>query len=179
MEDLCQASGLSSAHKYEQEGGPSLVTTLALVSKHVKNPPADLVRVIEWQAFNVVVGNCDGHGKNLSFVYATRDLALAPFYDLLSTRQYSELDKLLAMSVGGRRDPTELHRPQWEQLAKDAGLGARVVIDTVTSVAQRCLDAIPDWTKEYRELYGRRSILETLPKWITTSARRVLRQLAK
>jgi serine/threonine-protein kinase HipA len=177
QEDFCQALSLAPVQKYEQEGGPSLVAAIELVSQHAKEPFVDVRRLIEWQAFNVVVGNCDGHGKNLSFLYEGASLRLAPFYDLLSTRQYEGLDRRLAMSVGGRRDPAELHRAQWEALAREARLGTSIVIDAVRAVAERCADTTTAWTKEYRERYGRRAILQTLPAWITKSARKVLRNV--
>ena len=178
QEDFCQALSLSPAQKYEQEGGPSLSDAIQLVSEHAHEPFVDVRRLIEWQAFNVVVGNSDGHGKNLSFLYDGTRLRLAPFYDLLSTRQYDGLDPLLAMSVGGRRNADELHRVQWETLARDARLGANIVVDAVRRTAEKCAEAIPDWTKEYRDRFGRRAILQILPAWITKSARKVLRQVA-
>lgn len=177
QEDLCQALGLPPKRKYEQEGGPSLVSVLHTIRDHVQQPVVDVGRLIAWQAFNVVVGNCDGHAKNLALLYDQHGLRLAPFYDVLSTRHYPALDRRMAMSVGGRREPTELHRAQWEQFARDAGIGPRVVLDTVRTVAEQTLESIPAWIKEYRGLYGRRAILETLPAWITKSARKVLRNV--
>ncbi|HEY4181719.1 MAG TPA: type II toxin-antitoxin system HipA family toxin [Kofleriaceae bacterium] len=179
QEDLCQGLGLPPTKKYEAEGGPSLATTLDFTSQHSAEPTTDLRRILGWQAFNVIVGNCDAHGKNVSFLYTSTTLRLAPFYDLLSTLQYRDLTTELAMSVGGRRTPSELHRAQWEQLAKDARIGSSLVLERVRDVAERCIAEIPAWSAEYRERYGRRSILETLPAWITKSARRTLRQLAK
>lgn len=177
QEDLCQAFGISPLRKYEDEGGPTLSGAIALVRQHVAHPLIDVRRLLEWQAFNVVVGNSDGHGKNLSLLYRDRGVELAPFYDLLSTRQYPALERRLAMSVGSRRDATELHRAQWEELARDAGIQSRTVVELVRDVAERTHAELAGWTKEYRDRYGRRAILETLPAWITKNAKRVLRQL--
>lgn len=177
QEDFCQALGLPAALKYEQEGGPSLARAIELVTEHAQEPFVDARRLVEWQAFNVVAGNSDGHGKNLSFLYDGSKIRLAPFYDLLSTRQYEGLDPKLAMSVGGRRDATELHRAQWEAFARDARLGVKLVIDTVREIAEKSIDVLPAWTKDYRDRYGRRAILQTLPAWITRNARNVLRNV--
>lgn len=177
QEDLCQAIGLPPSSKYEQEGGPTLVSAIAIVRDHTRQPLVDVRRLVEWQAFNVVVGNCDGHGKNLSFLYAGRELDLAPFYDLMSTRAYTALDRRLAMSVGGRRDPNELHRSHWEAFAREAGLGPRVVVDIVSNVAERVLGDLPAWTAVYRERFGQRPVLETLPTSIRRSAQRLSRQM--
>lgn len=177
QEDLCQALGLPPIHKYEQEGGPTFASAVKIVRDHVSSPLVDVRRLLEWQAFNVIAGNSDGHGKNLAILYDGGDLRLAPFYDLLSTRQYPGLDRRLAMSVGSRRDPAELHRPQWEQLARDVGIGPRVVIETVSSIAERCVEVLPAWTREFRHRNGNRAVLQTLPRWITRQARKVLANL--
>lgn len=177
QEDFCQATGRPSARKYQEEGGPTLAECVAIVTRHTSRPIVDVRRLIEWQAFNVIVGNCDGHGKNLSLLYDGGDVRLAPFYDVLSTRQYPSLDRKLAMGVGGRRDPAEVQRSDWELFAREANLGARVVLSTVSGIVERCLVAIPTWTTRYRERHGNRAILQTLPRWITRSAERVQRGL--
>ncbi len=177
QEDLCQALGLPPTQKYEQEGGPSLATAIGVVQDNVREPVLSIRRLIEWQAFNVVAGNCDGHAKNLALVYEGARLRLAPFYDLVSTRHYPALDRRLAMAVGGRREPTQLHRAQWEQLARDVQVAPRLATEIVTEVAERTLAAVPGWVKDYRARYGRRAILETLPTQITRAGKRLLREL--
>lgn len=177
QEDLCQALGLPPGRKYEQEGGPTLAAAVGVVRDHVRDPLVDVPRLLQWQAFNVIAGNSDGHGKNVSLVHGDRGLRLAPFYDLLSTRQYARLDRALAMSVGGRRDPDQLRDEQWRALAEQLGIAPRVVLGLVRDLAERCGEAIDPWTKEFRERHGDQPILQTLPTWVSRRARRVLREL--
>jgi serine/threonine-protein kinase HipA len=178
QEDHCQALGLPPSRKYEQEGGPRLATVIEVLRSHVRRPLVDVARVIEWQAFNVIVGNADGHGKNLSLVHDPDGIHLAPFYDLVSTRQYRGIDRRLAMSVGGRRDMAQLHAAQWAELAAEAGMGARAVTRLVAGVAERCLDTLGSWRTEFEQRHGAQPILQTLPRWIDAQARRVFRSLA-
>lgn len=177
QEDFCQATGRSAGRKYQQEGGPSLPESVAVIVRHTARPLVEVRRLIEWQAFNVIVGNCDGHGKNLSLLRDGRSIRLAPFYDLLSTRQYPMLDRNLAMTVGGRRDPDTLLRQHWEAFAGEASLGSRLVVDVVAGVVERVVAALSDWTAEYAEQHGRQAVLQTLPKWIAKSAAGVGRRL--
>ena len=177
QEDLCQALGLPPTRKYEQEGGPSLADVIGLVRANVSKPVVDVGRILEWQVFNVVVGNSDGHGKNLSLLHDGDRPRLAPFYDLLSTRHYAGLDPHLAMSVGGTRNPDELDRGRWTSLAKQLDVGAGVVIDIARSIAERTLEAIGPWTGELRERHGEQSILQKLPKAIARRARRLRKML--
>lgn len=178
QEDLCQALGLPPTRKYEQEGGPTLAAAIDLVRTHVRQPVIDVLRIIDWQAFNVCAGNSDGHGKNLSILYRTREGTLAPFYDLLSTRHYPKLDRALAMGVGGRRDPDKLGRAQWEALATELELGPRAVLERVESVAERCADLVTTCAAELRERHGAQSVLQSLPAEIVKRARRLRRALA-
>ncbi len=178
QEDLCQALGLPPTRKYEQEGGPSLAAAIELVRAQVRRPIVDVERVIEWQAFNLCVGNSDGHGKNLSILYGRAGAQLAPFYDLVATRHYPALDRFLAMGVGSQRDPDRIGRAQWEALALALGLGARTVIAMVDGVAERCTDLMAASVADFRARHGAQSVLQTLPRAITRWATRLRRALA-
>jgi len=176
QEDLCQALARPPTQKYQQEGGPSLVDAVEVIRTHSHQPLVDVQRLIQWQAFNIVAGNSDGHGKNLSILYeGSRRLRLAPFYDLLSTRHYAGLDRLLAMSVGDRRDPDQVSTTDWQLLASQLGVGKRVVIDLAGSVAQRILDGIDAHTENFRARHGAQPILQTIPQNTKKRAHRLLR----
>lgn len=177
QEDFCQATGRSAGRKYQQEGGPSLPESVTLVARHTARPLVEVRRLIEWQAFNVVVGNCDGHGKNLSLLRDGRSIRLAPFYDVLSTRQYPMLDRNLAMTVGERRDPDTLLRHHWETFAAEASLGSRLVVEVVAGVVERVAAALPGWSAEYAEQHGRQAVLQTLPRWIAKNAAGLARRM--
>lgn len=177
QEDLCQATGLPPTRKYEAEGGLTFTRAVTVIRDHVVRPLVDVPRVIAWQAYNVVLGNSDGHAKNLSIVYADDGVALAPLYDLVSTREYKRLDRKLAMGVGGRQNPDEIGRAEWIKLGEELRIGARVVLDLVGGVAQRTLDALPGFRREFRDAHGDSSVLQTLPAAIGRRARRVLRSL--
>jgi serine/threonine-protein kinase HipA len=180
QEDLCQATGVSPTRKYEVEGGPTFVRAVALVRSNVARPLVDVPRMLEWQAYNVVIGNSDGHAKNLSIVDAGGDRKdLAPFYDLVSTREYKGLDRKLAMGIGGRQNPDEIGRAQWLEASAQLQIGERVMLDLVAGVAQRTLDRLAAWTREFRASYGDQPVLQTLPAATTKRARRLLRSLGQ
>lgn len=178
QEDFCQATGRPAARKYQQEGGPSLAECVELVARHTSHPLLELRRLVEWQAFNVAVGNSDGHGKNLSLLYDGDGVRLAPFYDLLSTRHYQALDRALAMAVGQRRDADTLSRQHWEAFAEDACLGRKLVVNTVRSVLDRVTQAQPSWAADFAGRHGRHPILQTLPRWIEKNVRATAQRLA-
>ena len=95
----------------------------------------------------------------------------------MSTREYKSLDRKLAMGVGGRQNPDEIGRAQWLQLSQELQIRERVMLELVGGVAQRTLDALSEWTREFRDSHGDQPVLQTLPAAITRRARRVLRSL--
>ena len=102
QEDFCQALGYSSQAKYEADGGPSFARCYRLVAEVSNTPLDDLDKLLRWQIFNVLVGNSDGHAKNLSLLYGLEGKTnLAPFYDLVPTRAIANLEHDLALKVGG------------------------------------------------------------------------------
>lgn len=175
QEDLCQAFGLPASQKYEAEGGPTLVKSIDLVRRSVRLPLVDVERLIKWQAFNIVAGNSDGHGKNLSILHDELGPRLAPFYDLLATRHYKKLEHRLAMGIGGERNPDRIGKAQWVALAKDLELMPRVVLESAREVAERCVDEISPCRQDFTARYGNEPILPQLTRSIARRAAWFLR----
>ena len=97
QEDTAQA--LATLEKYEQFGGPPARTITRVEGIN----GADLLDrlMLSW-----MVGNCDGHAKNLSVLEpGTPRARLAPTYDVLCTETDSGLDKKLALKLGRRKNP--------------------------------------------------------------------------
>ena len=69
QEDFCQAMGLSHELKYQADGGPGLKSCFDLVRAYSVNPIKDFQQLMQWVFFNYLIGNMDGHAKNLSFIY--------------------------------------------------------------------------------------------------------------
>jgi serine/threonine-protein kinase HipA len=119
QEDFCQALGRPSEMKYQNEGGPSIADSAALLRTATSLPAQELPRFMEAVIFNWLVGNCDAHGKNYSLLYDRSAPTLAPLYDLVSTVAYPELTIRLAMSINGARTLDEVTDRSWDQLAVD------------------------------------------------------------
>jgi serine/threonine-protein kinase HipA len=138
QEDLCQALGLASGSKYEAKGGRPLAAFYAIINEHSKRPIADLEALLSWQCFNILIGNNDAHGKNLSLLYDGTKMALAPFYDLVSTEVYrGRFDGDLAFSVNGVFDYQKLRPKDFEQEAQTLGLRKDKLLSTFQNIAQR------------------------------------------
>jgi serine/threonine-protein kinase HipA len=57
--------GLSHELKYQADGGPGLTACFDLVRSYSANPIKNLQQLMQWVFFNYLIGNMDGHAKNL------------------------------------------------------------------------------------------------------------------
>ena len=162
QEDLCQALGLPHLRKYEREGGPTLAQCAALIRARCLNPARDLEALLRWSIFNVVAGNADAHGKNVSFLIEPSGISLAPFYDLVCTRAYKNLDRRGAMRIGGKDDPGEISAANWREAAKDLGVQPRLMIDLVEEITGALSAAFEEASAEYSTAYGRSPVISTI-----------------
>ncbi|HEY7372230.1 MAG TPA: type II toxin-antitoxin system HipA family toxin [Polyangia bacterium] len=178
QEDLCQAFGLPPGRKYEEEGGPSFDRCFRMIADCSTEPALDTRAVIRWLAFNAIVGNADGHAKNLSLVRAaTGALRLAPFYDLLSTAIYPKISRRLAMVVGENSDPGTIRGRDWRLLAERIEVNPAFVVDTVRDLAEAMPTRAAAVAKDLRERHGRFPVAQAILRQLRKSVRRTLDQL--
>lgn len=178
QEDFCQALGLRPTRKYEGEGGPDFARCFETVADQSAEPALDTESLLRWLVFGFLVGNADGHAKNLSLLRsADGRLRLAPFYDLLSTAIYPALDRHLAMKVGRTSDPGEIGGRDWNDLAAKIGVRASWLLDFVRDMAE----ALPERAKRvagpFRERYGDSPALGMILPLLRKRARRALHLL--
>lgn len=135
QEDFCQAFGKLPSEKYQAEGGPTLKECFGLIDRHSAIPATDKQRLWVAVAVNYLIGNCDAHAKNCSFLYESRVPRLAPLYDLISTVIYESLSKTLAMAIGPAKVIAEVNRAAFEALASDCGLNVMEAMSRVDLLA--------------------------------------------
>lgn len=108
--DVCQAADLPVSYKYERHLGSSDVLAryrdgvsfpkLFEQLQHVTHKAMGKLAMLRWALFQLVIGNCDAHGKNFSFHVHPAGLEPAPWYDLVSVVQYPKFSDELAMAYG-------------------------------------------------------------------------------
>jgi serine/threonine-protein kinase HipA len=125
QEDFCQALGRLHIEKYQQEGGPTVAQAMRLIDAESAVPARDRQRLWFGLLFNILIGNCDAHGKNYSLLYDSAAPNLSPFYDLVSTAVYPELTTRLAMSIDGALRLEEVDLPAFRDLAEEVGFAPR------------------------------------------------------
>lgn len=151
QEDLCQALAVPPERKYEAEGGPGLADCFAVVRDTVDVPARDIAALVDAVALNVAIGNHDAHAKNFSLLYAPDQNRLAPLYDLVSTAVYPELDRKLAMKIGGENRPDYLRRRHLDRFARSAQLGPAAVRRRIARIAVAAPAAAADLAQRFAE----------------------------
>jgi serine/threonine-protein kinase HipA len=139
QEDFCQALGVPPETKYASEGGPTFKDCFELIRKVVARPAVDVLKLLDAAIFNLVVGNADAHGKNVSILYGADGPRLAPLYDLLATVAYLELSQKLAMRIGKRARLGELDAKAWAAFATDTGVGWPLIRRRVSEISQEVI----------------------------------------
>lgn len=142
--DACQALGLPSSMKYEQNfgsgrdvahirDGVSFQKLFQLI-RYTSDPSVMFKNILYWMFFNLIVGNCDAHGKNLSFFVNKKGLSVAPWYDLVSVQQIEGIEHRMAMSIGDEFDTEHIHALQILYEAQKCGLSFELVRSCLTEV---------------------------------------------
>ena len=139
QEDYCQALGRPPSAKYEnnQSGmpGPRLSEMFALSRNTMQAP--DLMRLLDYAIFNVLVCNTDAHAKNYSLMISGRGVALAPLYDVLCADVWDGITQNLAQRIGDQNRGAHIKKRHWERMATACGLRASGVVARVRQLAER------------------------------------------
>ena len=109
--DACQALDLPRDFKYERNlgagedvrnirEGVSFEKLFTLLDKMV-TPATARPFLVRWALLQLMLGNSDAHGKNISFFVSRAGLTPAPMYDLVSVNVYGEdVEADMAMAYG-------------------------------------------------------------------------------
>jgi serine/threonine-protein kinase HipA len=140
QEDFCQALGIVSEHKYQNEGGPGLAQAFALLRSATRPSAPHTLKLLDDVVFNTLIGNHDAHGKNFSLLYTPAGAVLTPLYDALCTAVYPTLTDKMAMKIGSKYKFSEVMARHWEQFAIDAALSPAQVKKRILDIAKRLPD---------------------------------------
>ena len=147
QEDFCQALGIGSVAKYEQDGGPGMAGCLSLLAASIHSV-ADREAFLAAQIFFWMIGATDGHAKNFSIFLGPGGFRLTPFYDILSAEparasgqiRHQQMQLAMAVQGAGRHYRIDqIHPRHFVTTARQAGLGSGVIEE-----ALRRLVSTPD-----------------------------------
>lgn len=140
--DLCQALGVAPSKKYESEGGLGLHHLFGVLrGSFIDRPIVAANAVVQWVAFNYLIGNLDAHAKNIAFLMRGQKSAVAPFYDMLCVEAYLPR-QTMSMAVAGENKPGWVEGPHWDAMAYEAGVAPRLVRGILSRMSADLPEAI-------------------------------------
>lgn len=136
--DGCQMLDLPATYKYEHPFGKSgegakirtgaSLPALFAACKLCRIPALAIRDLLHWVLFQLLIGNSDAHGKNISFYVGRNGIDIAPAYDLVNVEIYgNQYDRNLAMAVGDTFEFNAIHAYQLADMCDECQLPQRQV----------------------------------------------------
>ncbi len=140
--DLCQTLGVSPSKKYESEGGLGLQHLFEVLhGAFIDRPAVAINAVVQWIAFNYLVGNLDAHAKNIAFLMRGQKAEVAPFYDMLCVEAYLPR-ATMSMAIAGENKPGWVEGVHWDAMAFEARVAPRLVRSVLTKIVEQMPEGI-------------------------------------
>jgi len=167
QEDFCQALGILSQRKYQNEGGPGFRECFDLLN-NISQPAVGRTRLASAMVFNFLIGNMDAHGKNFSLIYPeASQSSLAPFYDILCTAIYPELSTKLAMKIGNSYQPVEVRPRDWEKECQKIGYSYPALRKLIQTQGEAIIKALTANHEFYVEMTKNTLFVKKLSGFLT------------
>ncbi len=156
--DGCQALGLGVSMKYERAYGDAEVAHLREGVSFPKLfslldqgplPGVDRLGLLRWAIFQVLIGNTDAHGKNVSFFCDQRGLRLAPACDMVCIGALdAAFSNRYAMAIGDAFTQDELTPYEWAHFGHLCELPLRLVAHELDVLTSRVIAVMKDLSAE-------------------------------
>lgn len=144
QEDFCQALGIMSTSKYQNDGGPGIADIFNTILKICTVPALESQKFLRYVLFNYVIGNCDCHGKNYSLIYKNNRIELSPLYDVVSTIIYSGLTEKLSMKIGKHYEIQKVTQKDFSLLAESLNIKYSVLSNIFKDFAKKYITAFEE-----------------------------------
>lgn len=185
--DGCQALNLPPEYKYERNFGSGRdvahirdgvsLPKLFAFSENCINPALTKKKILDWVLFNILVFNFDAHGKNISFFVSKKGVSLAPFYDLVNIKMYTEFDQGMAMALGDEFESNTVRAYQLADFSDTCGLSRRLVakqLENLIYKVQLSLNSLVIYKFKNKE---EKDYLEKYKKIVTTRCEHLMKDL--
>jgi len=152
--DGCQILDLPPGYKYERpfgkQGEGANIRTganlpgLFAACKQCRIPALAIRDLLNWVLLQLLIGNSDAHGKNISFYVGRNGIDVAPAYDLVNVETYGDLyDRDLAMAIGTDTFKFDgIHAYQLADMCEECGLPQKQVATTLHGLCTSMIKAV-------------------------------------
>lgn len=185
--DGCQALDLPSHFKYERNlgsnrdvrnirEGVSFARRFSLMDQMVK-PASARQFLVRCAVLNLLLGNSDAHGKNLSFFVRPAGLEPAPLYDLVSVCVYDagSIHHELAMAYGDAFQIDEITPYSLADFAYRTGTPRQQLMREIRTLATAAMKLAPELANAEGYVGDERELVHRIAGFIVAQGERLLR----
>ncbi len=162
QEDFAQATATAPGIKWESAGGPGFATIANILRAESSLPIRDLMVLARWLVFNYLIGNHNGHCKNISLLYRPDGIGLAPFYGLLSTTVMAGQYPDEIMSLGGDFNSHFVRKARWVAVGEELGLPEKAILRIVEEVMESTGAALDVVVAETAAICGDNPVFQSI-----------------
>lgn len=147
--DGCQALNAPPEFKYQRIVpvgtdrdtylGPVNVTNLSAFNQKCIVPAKAQLQLLRWILFNLIIGNTDNHGKNISYYVSQKGYEIAPAYDLVNVTIYKDFHQELAFQIGDTFDLDDVNAFQIAEMTQQMNLSPRFVASHLKKICESVL----------------------------------------
>ena len=134
--------------------------------------------------FNCLLGNWDGHARNLAICYPNNDSLpeLAPFYDLFAIEFLNHLSpgtwsRDMAFAVGGAYTPERITRDCWRRFADELQIPHRLTLARLADLAESLPGLAKIVAAEFSDAHGHENVLHRFVEATGRRCRQVLQSV--
>ncbi len=183
--DACQALDVPSTLKYERNlgagkdvshirEGVSFERLFGLLKQTVV-PAAARSYLLRWAILQLLLGNSDAHGKNISFFVRPAGLVPAPMYDLVCVNAYGDdVERDMAMAYGDVFIPEGITPYALADFAHRTGTPPAQLAREVTLIARTVLRLAPEQAAMDIYIGDERALVAQIAAYICAQARQLL-----
>lgn len=139
--DSVQALGLPVSYKYEKTYGDTRegVSFLKLfnLADEAEVPILFKEQIINFSMINLILGNSDAHGKNISFFVNKKGLTVAPFYDLVNVTMYNNYDNKMAMAIDDEFEFDEIKEHDFREFFTENNIQVNLYFDNFKKIVKK------------------------------------------
>lgn len=183
--DGCQALDLPSTLKYERNfgsspdvrhirDGVSFERLFGLLDKMV-TPASARTYLLRWALVQLLLGNSDAHGKNISFYVRRAGLVPAPMYDLVSVNAYGEtVEQEMALAYGDEFLPEAITPYALADFAYRTGTQPAALARELSTIARAMRRLAPEQAQDAVYVGDERAVVHRVAEHVCRQADRLL-----
>jgi len=158
--DSVQALGLPVSFKYERNMGKNYpeiregvsFSKLFSLSEHALSPALFKEQLIKWCIINLIIGNSDAHGKNISFFVSKDGLEITPFYDLINVSIYKQYKHEMAMGIDEAFEFDDIDVHSVQEFCEDNNVPIQILFEEFKKTSEGISNII--YNKDYEAFGG-------------------------